>query len=232
MTTGKDIEFDGDNDRHCAAYDKAFEKGREEAAEKFDASEIEADWGYETTVPVELTYRMGDVESTISRDIDISDYYDDPKDIIGSPGDMDDDITNELREDWEESYATKYADEHWTEFLEDEETPEEKAYREISAKWDELDKSKSMLWDVITNVVECKELRSIPRESKILIQSAYELIYTARDCIASELRKVEEERAEAERQLNASKAQPAEESVDGPHETQDRSEETQEAKEE
>lgn len=209
MATRKDIEFDAYDQKHIAAWTEAENVGREKAAELFSSSNIEAEWGYNTSVPVEFTYEKDGVKATISKDIDISEY-DSPEGLLGSPEDMDDDITDELREEWIDTYVEEYAEEHWTEYLEDEETPEEKAYKEISAKWDELDKSKTMLWDVITNVVECKELRSIPRESKILIQSAYELITTARDCIASELRKVEEERAEAERVLKEAQQKAAE----------------------
>lgn len=221
------MEYDGDNEQHRTAYDAAFSTGEKIAEEKYDSDDITLEYGYDTTIEIICRYTDEDGnECTESKEIDVSEYMSDVLDLMDSwNADEIKEDCNELRDEYVQTYAERYADEHWTEYLpkEDETTLKIKA---LEADIETLKAHHDKICQEAWNVENLKLAAGNDAETFALFKGAQGLLESARDIVSSWKRKKEAELEE----LKAEQQKEAEQPSDGLHETQAYNEEAQEAK--
>ena len=185
------MEFNENNPAHEKAYNAAYEAGAEKAEDEYNSDKIEMDYGYNSTIEIECTYTDEDgTEYTETKEIDVSEYID-VSDLISSYSQ--DELKGDcesIRDDFIQAYATRYADEHWPEFL-----PQD----DIQAKIDELtdsiqnlkdyhDKICQKAWDVENLKLAAGDTGAFP-----LLKAAQGLIESARDIVSQKRREFEEQ---------------------------------------
>jgi len=122
-TTEKtEMDFDDNNERHARAYEKALERGREIWEERLEDGlpDLSFSWAYNSRVEVEVEfddYELDGIDLD-SIEVDVSDYGC-PTDVIDS-GDLADLARDNVVEAIMDVMPDKWAEEHWEEFLEEE----------------------------------------------------------------------------------------------------------------
>lgn len=125
------MEFDDNNERHVNAYEKALERGREEWERRLEDElpDLSFSWAYNSRVEVEVEfddYELDGIDLD-NIEVDVSDYGC-PTDVI-DPSDLADLARDNVVSAIMDVMPDKWAEEHWEEFLEEEE-PEDPATTE------------------------------------------------------------------------------------------------------
>lgn len=225
------MEYDGDNEQHRNAYDAAFNVGEKIAEEKYDSDDITLEYGYDTTIEITCRYTDEDGnEYTESKEIDVSEYMSDVTDILDSwNADEIKEDCGELRDDYIQGYAERYADEHWTEYLpkEDEDVQALERANEKLAGLRETVCDLERKRDVLSCGLNAAKV--MPPDAGIIFNTAYELVCRGCDLLRHHIKEQTEEAERLEAIVEA-KQPKAEQPSDGLHETQAYNEEAQEAK--
>lgn len=215
------MEFDENNERHVNAYEKALERGREEWERRLDDDfpTLTFRWAYSSTVEVEVSCDedgLDDLEFD-NIEVDLSDHGD-PEDILNE-SDLAYAAGDNVREVILEAKSEEWANEHWEEFLEDEETPEEALVRKLTEKSEAIHIIRERLRLAIVDAVAASDAHDanegLRDTSKMALSLVIQALELASDDYRNRATACEGELQEAKLALEASKApqEPPEDAV-------------------